>query len=148
MPKSLIFDEAGKPKEVISLVEESDYTKKFIWTHLKVADTIEKVLPDVVDRSAGFTEDLLESQRPRIQVYQTLEDNEDTYSVIVLSFPVKTIMYDDTQLQVSFLFLENRLYTAGSTGTPFFENLMKSTIKEKLTFTPILGSSSAKISAN
>ena len=79
MSKSLIFNDNGKPIEIKSqTLKPEEYSSNLIWTHLKVGDPIEKVLPDVVDRSVSFTEDLLESQRPRIQIYQTLEDNEDT----------------------------------------------------------------------
>lgn len=138
MPKSLIFNEEGKATEIKSeILSSQDYSNNFVWTHLRVGDPIEKVLPKVVDRSTDFTEDLLESQRPRIQVYQTLEDNEDTYSVIVLSFPTMAIMQEDNQLQVSFLFLENRLYTASSKVTSIFEKLMKSTISNRNKFSPI-----------
>ncbi|MHA2097077.1 MAG: magnesium transporter CorA family protein [Candidatus Kariarchaeaceae archaeon] len=139
MPKSLIFDRNGIPSEIGSQVEiNEDNEDVFIWTNLRVGDKIDLVLPDIVDRSESFTEDLVESQRPRIQVYQTLEDNDDTYNVIVLSFPTHSILdKDDSQIQVSFLFLENQLYTVGSKSTEFFEGLMKTALKKRESFTPV-----------
>jgi magnesium transporter len=139
MPKSLVFDKNGVPVEIASPSDITDgHEKNFVWTNLRVGDKIELVLPDIVDRSASFTEDLIESQRPRIQVYQTLEDNDDIYSVIVLSFPTHAILnQDDNLLQVSFLFLENQLYTVGSRSTDFFDRLMHSAIKEKTPYNPI-----------
>ncbi|OLS26473.1 MAG: Magnesium transport protein CorA [Candidatus Heimdallarchaeota archaeon LC_2] len=139
MPKSLVFNDEGIPSKIKSqIIDHDPENTKFIWTNLKAGDKISKVLPDVVDRSKSFTEDLLEEQRPRIQVYQTLEDNDDTYSVIVLSFPTNFILKkDDYVLQVSFVFLENRLYTASQRESSIFSKIMSKCISQKINFTPI-----------
>ncbi len=139
MPKSLVFNDEGIPNKIMSqMIDHDSENKNFIWTNLKAGEKIRKILPDVVDRSDSFTEDLLEEQRPRIQVYQTLEDNDDTYSVIVLSFPTNLILkQDDNQLQVSFVFLENRLYTASPRESRIFSKITSKCISQKKKFTPI-----------
>lgn len=139
MPKSLVFNVKGIPIEIKSqLIDHNPENQNFIWTNLRTGDSISKVLPEVVNRSEDFTEDLLEEQRPRIQVYQTLEDNDDTYSVIVLSFPTSLILkQDENILQVSFVFLENRLYTASPSESRIFSKIMTKCISQKQKFTPI-----------
>lgn len=134
MPRALLFDENGVPEEIFSdqLSIERISEEKFIWISLRAGDDIRRILPEEVDRSRAFTEDLLEEQRPRVAKYQTLEDNEDTYSVIVLSLPTLRIFKeDDYQLQVSFVLINKRLYSASSNEENIFSEIMSKILSKK-----------------
>ena len=137
MPRSLLFNENGMPSKIVMDEVIFEQEKNFIWTSLRVGDDVSKILPQEVDRSDAFTEDLLEEQRPRIAKYQTLEDNDDTYTVIVLAIPSSHIFQDDDfQLQVSFVLIGNRLISATSKESPIFAEIMSKAISHKKQYTP------------
>lgn len=137
MPRSLLFTRDGVPDKLVMDQIDFQDNDNFIWTHLRVGDDIRKFLPIIVDRSHSFTEDLLEEQRPRIEKYQTLEDNDDTYSVIILSIPTNHIFQDDDfQLQVSFVMVSNRMYTMSSRENSIFSEIMSKSIAQKNQYSP------------
>ncbi|MHA2089735.1 MAG: magnesium transporter CorA family protein [Candidatus Kariarchaeaceae archaeon] len=141
MPQALLFDESGVALEIASglaTITES-MEDKFVWTHLRPGDDIRQILPEEVDRSHAFTEDLLEEQRPRVAMYQTLEDNEDTFSVVVLSLPTPRIFSEDEfQVQVSFVLIDSRLFSASSTERNMFSEIMSKILTSKKQYTPTL----------
>ncbi|MHA2251797.1 MAG: magnesium transporter CorA family protein [Candidatus Kariarchaeaceae archaeon] len=139
MPRALVFDDNGVPTDIIAsdtglkqITEDS-----FVWINLKPGDDVRKFLPDEVDRSRAFTEDLLEEQRPRVALYQTLEDNEDTFSVVVFSLPTPRIFNDDDfQIQVSFVIVDKRLYSASSSESSIFAEIMSKILAKKSQYSP------------
>ncbi len=138
MPRALLFDENNVPIEVLSGSQAiQDFPdQKLTWINLRSNDDVRRILPDVVDKSRGFTEDLLEEQRPRVAVYQTLEDNEDTFSVIVLTLPTSRIFNDDDfQLQITFIILDRKIYSVGSKESGVFSEIMAKILTKKKQFT-------------
>ena len=141
MPQALLFDESGVPSEIASGLDtiSESAEDKFAWTHLRPGDDIKQILPEEVDRSHAFTEDLLEEQRPRVAMYQTLEDNEDTFSVVVLSLPTSRIFSEDEfQVQVTFVIINRRLFSASSTERNMFSEIMSKILTSKKQYTPTL----------
>ncbi len=118
MTRTLFFDKNGVAEEIVlQKYNEFDDSRKnhLMWINLVESDKIEKVVPQAIDTSTGFIEDLREEQRPRIANYQTLEDNEDTFTVIVIAVPTKKIFSsDDFQLQMTFIILRNKIYSLSS----------------------------------
>ena len=117
MPQALLFDQNFIPSKILSGIDDINQIKSHNlgWVHLRSSDDLRLILPDIIDKSRGFTEDLLEEQRPRVAVYQTLEENDATFSVIVLTIPTNRIFeVDDFQLQVSFIIVNNKIYSIGS----------------------------------
>lgn len=139
MPQSLVFDKNGVPIEIIQGLPDHEMIgdERVMWTNLRAGDDIRTVLPEAVDRSRAFTEDLLEDQRPRVAKYQTLEDNEDTFSVIILAIPTPKIFSEDEfQLQVSFVLLGKKLYSAGSMEDNIFSEIMSKILTKKIQYSP------------
>jgi len=127
MPRVLLFDQNSVPQlfdtgqDALTQLSEN----RLAWVHLRSNDDVRSILPDIIDKSRGFTEDLLEEQRPRVALYPTTEDNEDTFSVIVLSMPTHKIFeQDEFQLQVTFILLDNKIYSVGSTEIGIFPEIM------------------------
>lgn len=137
MPEVLIFDQNGVPQKI----EKSELLTKIIkdqlrWVNSIGDEDIKSILPDIIDKSKSFTDDLIEEQRPRIQQYQTLEENEESFSVVVFSFPTEDIFdLDNFQLQISFVLIRNHLYSTSSKDDPKFSKIMEKVLKRKKSYT-------------
>ncbi|MHA2502260.1 MAG: CorA family divalent cation transporter [Candidatus Kariarchaeaceae archaeon] len=127
MPRTLVFDKNSVPDRIIVGDEDNEvlHDESLAWVHLPSSDDIRRLLPDIIDKSRGFMEDLIEEQRPRVAVYQTQEDNDATFSVIVLSIPkIRIFEEDNFQLQVTFILLGNKIFSVGSTEVGIFPEIM------------------------
>lgn len=134
MPRALLFDSNGVPTNIVSGLDDIESTPlgNLAWVNLRSNDDIRVILPDIVDKSRAFTEDLLEEQRPRIAFFQTLEDNEDTFTVIVFSIPTSRIFSEDEfQLQITFILLDNRIYSVGSKESGIIPEIMAKIFTKK-----------------
>ncbi|MCH8906637.1 MAG: magnesium transporter CorA family protein [Candidatus Heimdallarchaeota archaeon] len=132
MPRTLLFDENGVPFKIETKIVAKQPSNSLVWTNLRAGDDIRQILPMIVDRSMAFTEDLLEEQRPRIQTYQTLEDNDETFTVVVLSIPTEDIFKsDDFTFQVSFVLLKDQIFSVVSRESSIFSEIMSKLIAKK-----------------
>ncbi len=134
MPRTLLF-ENNVPTKIISGYTY-DNTNELSWRHLKPGDKLNLALPDIINTTQQFAEDLIEEQRPRISQMQTLEDNNDTYSVLVLSVPTQKIFVDDDfQLQVTFVIVDNSIYSLPSITNSIIPEIMAKILSSKKEYT-------------
>ncbi|MDH5403453.1 MAG: hypothetical protein OEZ01_01845 [Candidatus Heimdallarchaeota archaeon] len=138
MPQALLFDSNGKPKEILQVEGNIDKINplNISWINLRAGDDLSTSLPIIVNRSSSFTEDFIEEQRPRIEIYQTLEDNEDTYSVLIFAFPTNKIyLEDEFQIQISFLIIDNTIYTTSTKDNQILIEIMTKLVSKKKNYT-------------
>jgi magnesium transporter len=123
MPRTLLFDESNIPNQIQEGYVDSG--NNLSWINLKVGEAYSNILPEIIDTSKSFTDDLVEEQRPRIAKYQTLEDNDDTFSVIVFSLPTRRLFTEDEfQLQISFVLLDHKIYSLPSAKNSIISEIM------------------------
>lgn len=116
MPRTLLFDKSGLAEEIRlapHILDKRD--ENLTWINLSEDEDLKSIIPDAINTSSSSREDLVEEQRPRVSLHQTLEDNDDTYSVIVVSVPTRKLFTeDDFQLQITFILLRNKIYSLAS----------------------------------
>ncbi len=135
MIRTLSFDENNVPvkldESIPSDINETVKTKQR-WISLRAHDDVRRILPSIVMRTQSFVDDLLEEQRPRIQEYSTLEENDETYKVIIVKLPtIKILETDDFQLQVSFMIVGKTLISITNRDHHLFHQIMSKLILRK-----------------
>lgn len=139
MIKTLLFSDDGSAEEILeSLPEDLNETlySKMYWVSARNIDDIARILPPITQRTRSFIEDLIEDQRPRLQFFQTLEENDNEYAVIILKFPTTEIFTDDKfQFQIVFITVGNSLFTFINKEHLAIHKIMSKLILKNLTYT-------------
>ena len=139
MIKILWFDKMLKAKSIENTLPtklEEKVKNTQLWVSLQSTDDIRKRLPKIILRTQEFVDDLLEEQRPRLQERLTLEPNDDTYKVIILRFPSKSILNkDNSHIQLCAITVGMSLFTITNRHHELSIKIMKDLLKHSKPFT-------------
>ncbi len=117
----------GYPYEISNFApapEKTDYSQ-LQWIAYTKDENIMKKLPPFVVRTRRFTEDLLEEQRPRYQIYPSMEGDGQYYRVIILKFVTNLIFeQDDFEFQISILIVDRTIITISNFENPYVADIM------------------------
>lgn len=118
--------EEGRPVGIFETQpnEDIDYSRLQWISYTRSENIIEK-LPDFIQQSRRFTEDLLEDQRPRFQDYSSLAPGDERFKVIIFKFITRFIFEtDEFELQISILLTEETVLTISNKETPILLDIM------------------------
>ncbi|RMG42383.1 MAG: hypothetical protein D6732_01190 [Methanobacteriota archaeon] len=118
--------ENGKPLDIHELIDVRDFDYSNLqWISYVRTETIVEKLPEFIQKSRRFTEDLLEDQRPRFQDYSSLAPGKDRFKVAIFKFITRSIFEtDEFELQLSILLTEETIITITNKETPVLLDIM------------------------
>ncbi len=137
MIRTLVFKNR-RPVEILNEIPQDIndiHNRELRWVSIRDYDDIKNILPKIMDRTQDFIDDLLEEQRPRFQEYLTLEDNDETYKVLVVRIPTTEIFVsDDHNLQISFIIISNTLFSITNKDHYYIVQIMNKLFRRKHEF--------------